>query len=63
MTYRQIAKACHDEGCCPAIYFDEEVTPPMQVRIIDDFGGEIYMSPYQLADLVRQMREIELVSQ
>ncbi len=50
--YKHVATLCHaSSNTCPEVYINESADEAKQVKITDDFGGEIYMSREQLSVL------------
>ena len=52
MMEKSIAKC--GIGACPEVFFDKERPRKKQVKIIDEFGGEVFMSKEQYENIGRQ---------
>jgi len=48
---RLLLTACHSNDCCPQVFEDPTAAEDRQIRIADDYGGQIFMSRGQFAAL------------
>jgi hypothetical protein len=57
MAAEPVATFCGNCNCgCPQLFVDPGASPERRVRITDDFGQQIQMSPDQFLDLVTQAK-------
>lgn len=47
---------------CPKVSFNKELPTDKQVEISDDFGGRVFLSVSQMANLVKQIKDGSLDS-
>jgi hypothetical protein len=42
---RYLMTLCHEDGCCPEIYYREKKSSDSCLEVVDDFGNHAYFGP------------------